>query len=283
MDNTHYKLYCLFLHLTDLADGVETRIYREIERKLNFTTELVVPSNGKRWGTAYPNGTISEGMLKILYERRADLGFCSVWIEDTKSSSMKFSTYWDVLCLQFLIPKPRILPTRWYNIFTPLPNSIWIMVLVALTITWVTCSILCFLETRIIRNALNGNLGCSRVHNFVVSKYFYGLSSSTGADIISELLTLTGIFLHAKNPIANHAQVNRHLYMWWSLFALVVTSQYSTSLVSHLTYPNFEPMRKTVEDLVRNGFYWGTPYELLMSCVFNLDVSKISIIMFVFF
>ena len=60
--------------------------------------------------------------------------------------------------------------------------------------------------------------------------------------------------------------------MWWSVFALVVTSQYSTSLVSHLTYPNFEPMKSTVEDLVKNGYYWGTPYEILMSTVFNLDV-----------
>lgn len=135
---------------------METRIYREIERKLNFTTELIIPNDGKRWGTTYPNGTISGGVMKILHHRRADLAFCSIWIEDTKVQSMRLSTYWDVVCLAFLVPKPKLLPIRWYNVFTPLPESIWIMVLVAVTITWAACSMLTFLETRLVHKILRG-------------------------------------------------------------------------------------------------------------------------------
>lgn len=54
---------------------------------------------------------------------------------------------------------------------------------------------------------------------------------------------------------------------------MIITSIYSSSLVSHLTYPQFEPMIDTPEEYVKAGLYWGTPYEPPLSHIFDLDVS----------
>lgn len=95
----------------------------------------MVPQDGKRWGTAYPNKTISGGILKALHEKEADIGFCSLWIEITKFSYMAMSGHWEILCLKFLIPKPKVMATHWSNIFKPLPANLWLMVALAAIIT----------------------------------------------------------------------------------------------------------------------------------------------------
>lgn len=53
---------------------------------------------------------------------------------------------------------------------------------------------------------------------------------------------------------------------------MMIASLYSSSLVSHLTYPQFQPMMRTVEDLVKAGFYWGAPYNPTTDQIFNLNV-----------
>lgn len=109
-------------------------------KKLNLVPKVIVPQDGKRWGTAYPNKTISGGILKSLYEKETDIGFCSLWIEITKFQYMTMSGHWEILCLKFLIPKPKVMAAHWTNIFKPLPTNLWTMVLVTAIITSATSS-----------------------------------------------------------------------------------------------------------------------------------------------
>lgn len=53
---------------------------------------------------------------------------------------------------------------------------------------------------------------------------------------------------------------------------MVITNLYSSSLVSHLTYPQFQPMTDTVESMVKAGYYWGTPYDPNSDQVFDFGV-----------
>lgn len=99
------------------------------------------------------------------------------------------------------------------------------------------------------------------------------LSPQTGVSIVTESLTVIGILLLSKNPEKNHGQsANRHIFMWWSLYALLITTLYSSSLVSHLTYPQFEPMIETVDGLVKAGYYWGTEYPIMADRFMNMEV-----------
>lgn len=78
----------------------------------------------------------------------------------------------------------------------------------------------------------------------------------------------------AKNPNKYEgSNATKHLFLWWSIFALIITTLYSSSLVSHLTYPQHEPLLDTIEALVKANYYWGTPYEPPIKYIFNKNVS----------
>lgn len=123
-------------------------IYKEIERKLNYTAVGLVPDDGHRWGLAFPNRTITGGILKQLYDRNVDIGFCAFWIDFSKLWMGTFSTYWEFECLQFLIPKPKLLPPHWENILKPLPRTVWILVLLCLILVSSTSYVLRHIEEK---------------------------------------------------------------------------------------------------------------------------------------
>jgi len=140
-----------------VVGGIEQLIYGEIERKLNFTAVSSVPNDDKRWGLAFPNGTITGGILKEIYERNVDVGFCAFWIDFSKLWVGTFSNYWEFECLQFLIPKPKMLPPHWKNILKPLPRMVWILVFLGLIIVSNACYILKYIEEKKVKIASQGN------------------------------------------------------------------------------------------------------------------------------
>jgi hypothetical protein len=146
--------------IAEMVDGLETRIYREFERKLNFTSVTMLPTDGLAWGLAFPNGTITGGILKALYERKADVGFCAFWIDFSKVWVSTFSNYWEFECLQFLIPKPQQIPPHWNNIMKPLPRTLWILVLLSTIIVANACYLLRYIEKRKVKTILHGNISC---------------------------------------------------------------------------------------------------------------------------
>lgn len=85
---------------------------------------------------------------------------------------------------------------------------------------------------------------------------------------------MVGILVMAKNtPKYKDDNVNqRCLFLWWNVFALIITTSYSSSLVSHLTYPQFESMLDSIEKLTKAGYYWGTPYEPPIHHLLNVNV-----------
>lgn len=116
-----------------------------------------MPTDGKRWGTVFPNKTIDGGILKYLNTERADIGFCSLWVEQSKFSSIVLSHYWEFICLKFLTPKPKIITSNYSSIFKPLKIYIWVMILVSLVIISVINFIVKRVERVIIPN--NSNKG----------------------------------------------------------------------------------------------------------------------------
>lgn len=125
-------------------------------RRLNLTWQVIVPEDGKRWGTAYPNKTISGGILKYLYEGEADIGFCSLWIERSKFPYMIMSTYWNILCLRFLVPKPKVMSNHLRTIFKPLPLNLWIMIFLSTILTTAVSTVLRYIQRLIKPNYYEG-------------------------------------------------------------------------------------------------------------------------------
>lgn len=125
-------------------------------RKLNLTYQVLVPTGGERWGTVYPNGTITDGIIKYLFTRKADMGFCTVWIESSKFPYLTFSTYWNMVCVKFFVPKPKMIPTHWNSIFKPLPTTLWMLVLLAAVGTTSVCVALQYIYNQLFSQIVKG-------------------------------------------------------------------------------------------------------------------------------
>lgn len=140
-----------------MKDGVETRIIKEVVKHLNFTVVTVILDGDERWGTVYSNGSASGGIIKYLHMHKADIGFCSLWIEVNKLPFLTLSRFWGILCVKFFVLKPKIVSTHWDSIFKPLPNSLWISILLVTFITTMTCVILQYMEKKLINKMVAGN------------------------------------------------------------------------------------------------------------------------------
>lgn len=73
----------------------------------------------------------------------ADMGFCNLWYDQTKIQSFDMSVFWSAVCLKFLFPRPKKLPTTWRNLFEPFNWQIWTLlfsciVLQTLVLMWVS-------------------------------------------------------------------------------------------------------------------------------------------------
>ncbi|KAF0712397.1 putative glutamate receptor, partial [Aphis craccivora] len=122
-NNSHNKSFIFNKQNVDssLSYGVECSIFKEIATRLNVTWDTYTSNDKDKWGTVWPNNTITGGALKWLYNKKVDVSFCSLWIDHTKSKFVDISKFWTLTCLKFLVPKPRPLREKWDLLFKPFP------------------------------------------------------------------------------------------------------------------------------------------------------------------
>jgi len=134
---------------TGLSHGVECDIFREVAARLNVTWTVRTTSDADIWGTLWPNKTVTGGTLKWLYTNRADVAFCSLWIEHMKFRMVDMSRFWTVMCLKFLVPKPVPLREKWDLLVKPFPGSVWLLLLLSVVLTAVVARALAAVQKRI--------------------------------------------------------------------------------------------------------------------------------------
>lgn len=55
----------------------------------------------------------------------------------------------------------------------------------------------------------------------------------------------------------------------WTVYSLLMMTAYSSSLVAHLTSPPLAKQVSSLQELVENGYVWGSPYKVHDSLLFS--------------
>lgn len=123
---------------------------------LNITWDVYTSEDTDKWGTVWSNQTVTGGALKWLSDKRADVSFCSLWIENKKLQFVDMSRFWTLVCLKFLVPKPRPLREKWDLLFKPFPLNVWFLVLFTAMLTIITAWLLAIVQKKMGYKRING-------------------------------------------------------------------------------------------------------------------------------
>ncbi|PSN46630.1 Ionotropic receptor 104 [Blattella germanica] len=229
-------------------DGIEMKIFLEISKRLNFTWRLEEPQELNKWGQKFSNGTWSGGIVGALVKKSVDIGFCCLWLASPQAEDVDLTMPWNILCSTLLVPRPRRLQ-KLGAVFYPFTTSLW-AVLVAATFS---ISMILWCIQRVRQQAVSSGKVFSLCRNF---QHFIGIISM------------------GSMPSA-YVQINecRHISTWWAVFALLMTTAYSSSLVSHLTVPLFDTPLNSVRDLVMADVHWSQSYFPAVDVIFDLENS----------
>jgi hypothetical protein len=63
----------------------------------------------------------------------------------------------------------------------------------------------------------------------------------------------------------------------WAVFTLLITTAYSSGLVSHLTVPTYSKPLDTIKSLVEEDIYWSSKYYPAMEILFDTEVCVLDI------
>ncbi|KAJ4428660.1 hypothetical protein ANN_25653 [Periplaneta americana] len=220
---------------TTIRDGIDVLILNQYCSLINATWELNFDDDW--WGDIYPNGS-GIGLVGNLAMDHTDLaiGALFMWPDifqwlDASASYAKGAE----ICLA---PKPKMIP-KWLSPFLPFPLNVWLGVGFTLLCLAVTFSVL----ARASRWLL-GALGLER---------YFRLGGSV-------ILTM-GMFVEQSPPDTadqkdrTHTPI-RQLVSTTLLYALLLSTAYSSGLASVLTVPQYEKPIDTLKDLAMSDYVW---------------------------
>ncbi|XP_024085601.1 uncharacterized protein LOC106660995 [Cimex lectularius] len=224
--------------------GAEIKLLQEIFKRLNLTYRIKVPSDGDPWGRLV-RGKWSGGVLKMVNKGDVDIAICGLWITYPKEvSGITMSYPLGQLCMRLLVPKPKLLSTKWYDIVSPFQGSLWMSIIAVIIIGAFLLQI--FKKFSRLDQSDKG-------HNFLIC-----------------LLQVISIFL-LSGVLKTKRGALRQLVTWLVVFSFVLTTCFSSGLISNLTSPRYTKKIETIEDLYRNGFFWTTSTVPDLEVMFNQE------------
>jgi len=88
------------------------------------------------------------------------------------------------------------------------------------------------------------------------------------------LIEFLGILTVASPKPTKHARFElRHVVYSWTVFTLLITTAYSSGLVSHLTCPAFSKPLDSIQALVEADIYWSHKYYPAMVNLFDFQLA----------
>jgi hypothetical protein len=86
-------------------------------------------------------------------------------------------------------------------------------------------------------------------------------------------MEILGILTVGNTTPSKHAVYKlRHVVNSWAVFTLLITTAYSSGLVSHLTFPAFSKPLDSIRALVEADLYWSVKYYPAMDNLFDIQV-----------
>ncbi|CAH1398348.1 unnamed protein product [Nezara viridula] len=208
--------------------GAEMTMFRDIAQRLNLRpTFSAAKSIHAGWFKRSLTGT-----------NATDVAFCGILVSSRTLDveAITSSQPLALLCLKWLVPRPQRVHDQWDEIFEPFTPQLWLVV--ALVTLFVT-----FLLQRFTT--------ATRRLVFTRNIKKYELLGESFLQIVA-ILVLSDVPKSAKEQGAI-----RHILTWWSIFTLVMTTSFSSGLISHLTNKEYTKKIETIEELIKNDFNWA--------------------------
>ncbi|KAE8743141.1 hypothetical protein FOCC_FOCC011234 [Frankliniella occidentalis] len=228
--------------------GMEGHVLRMLAEHLNFTLSLVRLAESERWGRPDGRGSWRGGVLGALVSGRADLA-PGAWVQLDQARVVDFAQSTRMSCLTFMAPRPRLLLASGNAVFLPLRPTVWAC--------WGAAIAVASVSGRALHVA-------ARRAAAATGKHFASLDRC--------LLVLLGGAVAAYIPRSTASLgPHRHLVAWWVVFAMLMTTAYSSGLIAQLTLSRFEAVVDTPEDIVRNGLTWVSTFAPNLHVMMNLE------------
>ncbi|XP_066909086.1 glutamate [NMDA] receptor subunit 1 isoform X1 [Halyomorpha halys] len=171
-------------------------------------------------------------------ENKSDVAFCGILVSSRtlELKNIKVSQPLALLCLKLLVPRPQRVSDQWDEIFEPFSPGLWLLIA---TVTFFTTFLLQRFTTVTRRLVFTKR----------IKKY----------ELLGEsFLQIVAILVLSDVPRSGKEQgAIRHILTWWSIFTLVITTSFSSGLISHLTNKDYTKKIETIEDMIENDFHWA--------------------------
>nr|XP_024214058.1 uncharacterized protein LOC106683043 [Halyomorpha halys] len=174
-------------------------------------------------------------------ENKSDVAFCGILVSSRtlELKNIKVSQPLALLCLKLLVPRPQRVSDQWDEIFEPFSPGLWLLIA---TVTFFTTFLLQRFTTV--------------TRRLVFTKR---IKSMAEYELLGEsFLQIVAILVLSDVPRSGKEQgAIRHILTWWSIFTLVITTSFSSGLISHLTNKDYTKKIETIEDMIENDFHWA--------------------------
>ncbi|GBM26131.1 Glutamate receptor ionotropic, delta-1 [Araneus ventricosus] len=192
--------------------GIEGRFLDLISKALGFTCHLKSPLD-REIGTLYENGSWT-GLIGMLQRKETDMALNFLVSSEQRAKAVTFSDPYDISDIRFLVDKPGVVPAKW-SIFYPFNIA-----------TWICIALILLIGPKFLIFILNLRIS-----------------------YIKLLFEMLGNLLQQSSTIKLSSPRSNILLFSWSVFAMMVSLFYSSTLLSFITVPLEEPPLENFEEL----------------------------------
>ncbi|XP_044001589.1 uncharacterized protein LOC122847798, partial [Aphidius gifuensis] len=205
-------------------DGIETKLFLLMSKRLNFTWKIRKPNHYFRYGR--PNGSNWEGgMIGQLFRNEIDFAFSGIWLKHDQYQYVNLTEPWYQLLIHYLVPRPRPQTSIW-ALTRPFTIEVWLLLIVVIIIQSINITIKARINQRVPK----------KFKSFILT--------------ITELLNIG-----SWSPLGTYGlRLQIHL---WHVYGILIVTAYSSSLASRLTTPDYEPRIDTIQQFIDKNLTWG--------------------------
>ncbi|RZF49007.1 hypothetical protein LSTR_LSTR014536 [Laodelphax striatellus] len=231
----HYSPYFL---VKPRWDGTEFRILKEFAQKFNFTLKLITDDN--QWGGIFANNNTGNGVLGIVYEGKAQVGFSALYLWFNEYQYLDYSVSYIRTGITCLVPKAQLV-SPWLLPIQPFDEALWAIVVMTL----VTSTIALYYVSKI-TNIFSRN---------------WRRRFRTVDDSVLRVIGMLVLQVPTAKGIRPPPTALRYVITFLEVMFLLVVTSYHSGLASVLTLHRHEAAIETVQDLVDSGLQWGATHD----------------------
>ncbi|KAL7632980.1 UNVERIFIED_CONTAM: hypothetical protein RMT77_016690 [Armadillidium vulgare] len=219
--NTFINFPFVFPSTNGSCTGVNVDIFKMIAAKNYFYVNISSRTEDNLWGE-YINGSW-HGMMREIISGKKNISINTHILTPQKLKYFGISHTFYIQNFAFLSMKPLPLPS-WMKLITPFSTRMWLFTFIVIFV-----------------------VNTSGIIFFKVSH------NQANCDSFRLLLEITGLIFR-QNFMNKYSSLWMKLFIGiWALMIFILTTAYSSTLVSNLTHPSYPPIIKSLKELAASN------------------------------